>query len=273
MDKDLVIGAFEGYNFQQLKPWIYSLKETGFSGDIVLIGIEVDPHTKQQIENSGVNVVQAAKMGKVHMARFLYTQDFIRKSGHKYRFVVSTDVRDVVFQRNPSMWLEEEFNRSPFEIIASSEAITIKNEPWNCDNIRKNYGDYFLEIIKSEAVLNVGVIAGLSHWMQDLCMYIWQMAINRPDWVADQAAYNLLINTRPWSNHTRITELRSGWALNAHVTNKPDQLEQFGPYLLEPRPYMNKENKIVNEAGMPFVIVHQYDRVPEWKTYFEEWYK
>jgi hypothetical protein len=62
-----------------------------------------------------------------------------------------------------------------------------------------------------------------------------------------------------------------GWALNAHVTNKPDQMDEFGPYLLEDRPYM--EDGVVKTAeGKPFVIVHQYDRVPEWTKYFYDKY-
>jgi len=44
-------------------------------------------------------------------------------------------------------------------------------------------------------------------------------------------------------------------------------MEEFGPHLLEERPYMNEDGKIVNSEGKAFVIVHQYDRIPEWMNF------
>mgnify|MGYP003352602079 CR=1 FL=1 len=44
MAKDLIIGAYANYKFDLLKPWINSIKETGFQGDIVLIAIDPDQH-------------------------------------------------------------------------------------------------------------------------------------------------------------------------------------------------------------------------------------
>ena len=61
--------------------------------------------------------------------------------------------------------------------------------------------------------------------------------------------------------------------MNAHVTNREIQYEEFGPYLLEDRPFF--EDGLVKDAKTkkPFVIVHQYDRVPVWKKYVREKYK
>lgn len=56
--------------------------------------------------------------------------------------------------------------------------------------------------------------------------------------------------------------LADGWACNLHVTHKPDQREEFGPYLLEPRPLI-ADGMVRNQAGDLFHIVHQWDRVPD----------
>ena len=69
-----------------------------------------------------------------------------------------------------------------------------------------------------------------------------------------------------------MTKLKDAWAVNAHVTNKPDLVEKLKPYLLEEAPTMSKDGLIVNSNGNPFVIVHQYDRVPEWMEYFSKKY-
>jgi hypothetical protein len=107
--------------------------------------------------------------------------------------------------------------------------------------------------------------------MKDLCFYLFQMSLNRPDWVADQAAYNTLLAFEPFKSTIDVKTLKDAWALNAHVTNKPDQLQEFGPFLEEGRPIF-QDGKIKNEFGQEFVIVHQYDRVPEWAEFIMKKY-
>lgn len=273
MAKDLIIGAYTKYNFELLKPWINSIKETGFNGDIVLIAVDPDNHTVEQIEKAGVKVVKARNENNmmIHMLRFLHIYHYL-KLNPDYRYVITTDVRDVIFQKNPSTYLQKVFGSRDFGIVAQSEAIKIKDESWNRDNIIKNFGQYFYQDVAENEVYNVGVLAGTALHMKDLCFALYQMSSNRPDWVADQAAYNMLLSFLPWDNETVFLRLRDAWALNAHVTNKPDQLDEFGPYLLEKRPYM-KDGVVYNDEGIPFTIVHQYDRVPEWMEYYMQKYQ
>ena len=274
MAKDLIIGAYTNFKFDKLVPWIYSIKETGFDGDIVLIAVDSDPLTIQQIEAEGVKVVKATneKNMMIHMLRFLHIYNFLKLYGSMYRYVITTDVRDVIFQSNPSVYLQKTMGSRTVGIIAQSESIKIKDEKWNRDNIIKNFGQYFYLDVCENEVYNVGILAGTPEHIKDMCFHLYQMSINRPDWVADQAAYNMLLSYKPWSYHTLNMKLKDAWALNAHVTNKPDQMEEFGPYLLEGRPHM-KDGIVYNAEGKPFVIVHQYDRVPEWNNYILSKYK
>ncbi len=269
MAKDLIIGAYSNYKFDLLKPWINSIKETGFDGDIVLVAIDPDPHTVEQVEQVGVKVIKAKNETKqmIHMQRFLHVYNFLKWNGALYRYVITTDVRDVIFQKNPSEYLQKTFGSRTGGIIAQSEAIMIKDEAWNRDNIIKNFGQYFYIDVCENEVYNVGILSGTTQYIKDLCFHLYQMSSNRPDWVADQAAYNMMLSYKPWSDVAIKTKLSDAWAINAHVTNKPDQLEQFSPYLLEKRPYM-KDGIVYNAEGKPFTIVHQYDRVPEWMEYY-----
>lgn len=274
MAKDLIIGAFSNYDdFNVLKPWIKSIKDTGFDGDIVLIAIDAPAGICSEIEAAGVKVVPHKKQGNmmIHMMRFLYIHDYLRHNKSKYRYVVSTDVRDVIFQSDPSKYLQQIFGSKSTGIIAQSESILIKDESWNRENIFQNFGAYFYDAVKDNEVLNVGILAGTSEYVKDLCFALFQMSSNRPEWVADQAAYNMLLSYKPWTDVTLYMPLSEAWALNAHVTNKPDQMEQFGPYLLEGRPYM-EDGVVKNANGKPFVIVHQYDRVPEWVQFYYDKY-
>lgn len=268
MAKDLIIGVCSNFKYDDVKPWVRSSKDCGFEGDVVLITIDMSEEDNKRIEEDGVHVIRAKKQGNmmIHMERFFHIHNYL--DNHKgYNWVISTDVRDVIFQRNPSEWLE--FQRH--EVISSGEAIRIKDEHWNRDNIIKNFGQYFYEEIKDEVVQCVGVLAGYAAYMKDLSFYIYQMSLNRPDWVADQAAYNMIIHHAPWNKFTLHTTLSHAWAINGHVTNYEPDMKKFGPHLLEGRPYVEND-QIVNENGEPFYIVHQYDRVREWKKIVEEKY-
>lgn len=271
-EKDLIIGAFSNYDFEVLKPWIKSIRNCNFQGDVVLIAVDATDELIQQIREEGIIVVSVKNEQKmmIHMLRFLHIHNFLKQHGSNYRYVITTDVRDVVFQVDPSLWLE--YNAT-HPLIVQSEAIKIKDEPWNRENIIRNYGQYFYEVVFQGEVLNVGILAGRHEWLRDLCLWIFQTSLNRPDWVSDQAAFNMLMHTLPYKDNIQLCGLVDGWAINAHVTNKPDQMEQFGPYLLEPRPTLDtKRGIVVNHIDLPFVIVHQYDRVPEWNKFFMDKY-
>lgn len=272
--KDLIIGVFSNYKYDDVKPWVKSSKDCGFKGDVVLIGIDIDDETADAIEKDGVIVVRARKNTNmmIHMERFFHIHDFLKHNFDVYRYVISTDVRDVIFQNNPSIWLEECLESSNIDgIVSSSEAILIKHEDWNRNNIIKNFGEHFYQDVMNYPVQCVGILAGNQDKIKNLCFYLYQMSLNRPDWVADQAAYNMIVHTGPWSDLTYFAELSDAWAINGHVTNYKKDMAKFEPYLLEGRPYVHN-NKIVNEFGYEFSIVHQYDRVVEWKKIFEDKY-
>jgi hypothetical protein len=275
-EKDLIIGAFNNYtDYDVLKPWVQSIKDTGFQGDTVLFAIGTTPELVKKLIEEGVIVIPVPRNDKmmIHMQRFIHIYNFLKENEEVYRYVISTDVRDVIFQSDPTLYLDKHID-TPFitGIVASSEAIKVKDEEWNRENIKKNFGEYFYNEVKENEIYNVGVLAGRSTLIQELCFYLYQFSLNRPDWVCDQAAYNMLLNTKLWSSKTHFTKLKDAWAVNAHVTNKPDVVEMLKPYLLEEAPTMTDDGIIVNSAGVPFVIVHQYDRDPKWMEYFSKKY-
>lgn len=269
MAKDLIIGVCSNFNYNHVKPWVKSAKDCGFEGDVVLVTIDMAEEVNKQVEEDGVIVIRAKAQSnmRIHMERFFHIHKYLSENKN-YNRVISTDVRDVIFQRNPSEYLD----LLPADIISSGEAILIKNEHWNRDNIVKNFGDYFYEEIKDKEVQCVGVLAGTAYAMKDLAFYIYQMSLNRPDWVADQAAYNMIIHHAPWKQLTRFATLKEAWAINGHVTNYEPDRKKFEPYLLHPRPTL-KDGLVVNEFGEAFYIVHQYDRVVDWKKVVEERYE
>jgi hypothetical protein len=273
MEKDLIIGAFKNYSFETIKPWVQSINECGFKGDKVIISIGSSRETNSKLADAGFTVIDApsqARMG-FHMERFLHIYNFLQAQGINYRYVITTDVRDVIFQKNPSDWIES--NIEDKKMIAVSESIKIKNEHWNRQNIINAFGEFFYEGVSNQDVFNVGTLAGTSEYIMDLCGMLYQLSANRPDWVADQAAYNILLNWQPYKDQTKFVRLNSGWSCNLHVTNKPGEKEHFAPFILEEPPIF--EDGFVKDGATkePFYIVHQYDRDPVLFNFYKEKYK
>jgi hypothetical protein len=52
MAKDLIIGVCSNYKYDDVKPWVKSSKDCGFEGDVVLVTIDMDEETNNQIEKT-----------------------------------------------------------------------------------------------------------------------------------------------------------------------------------------------------------------------------
>ena len=283
-DNDLIIGGASGYNWDQLKYWVNSIKKTGYTGSIVLVATNMSGETVKKLTENNVSVYAYGKRtpdGGIektennippHVERFLFIWDYLRKNENEYRFVTVTDTRDVIFQKDPFEWMEHNnIGRSSVKLVAPSEAMYYKDEPWNRDNLRQAYGDYFYENLgfKNMLISCCGVIAGTSEYVKDLVFNMFANSINRPIPVVDQVVFNMLINTQPYKGVTYTAPMSTAWTLQAGTMNDPTKVEQFKDKWLELPPYFY-DGKFLTAGGNEFCIVHQYDRVPEWKKYVEQ---
>jgi hypothetical protein len=105
-----------------------------------------------------------------------------------------------------------------------------------------------------------------------LCLNIFLSAINRPIPIVDQAVFNVLIQTLPFRDVIHFARQRDAWACQAGTTVDPSKIESFRPHLLEEEPDFI-DGYVYTSTGKKFCIVHQYDRVPEWRKIIEARYK
>jgi hypothetical protein len=265
--KSLIIGACTGYNSNQLKPWVESIGLTDFDGDKVMVVGEATKETKDYLISNGFRIVDMIQTGlPVHVARFFTIYNYLKDIWNDYEFIVTTDVKDVYFQHNPITYLSNNLKNNSKHLVAGSEGMLYKDEPWGNENLKQTYGDYVHNLFKDNEIYNVGTVGGHSEYVKDLVFNIFINAINRPIPIVDQAVYNVLLQTQPYKDITHFASQRDGWACQAGTTVDPSKIEQFRPFLTEPEPIF--ENGIVKTCdGYPFYIVHQYDRVPEWKEF------
>lgn len=276
--KDLIIGCSTNYDWPKLKYWVNSINKSGFEGDKVLILMNCDKDTVLKVIDAGFkvvgfkqdeqdNLVYSSNM-PVHTERFVHIYDYIRNNG-PYRFVITTDVKDVVFQKNPVEFLEEHCDVN--NLIFSSESIRYKDEPWGNQNLFETYGKYVYDIFKENEIYNVGVLAGRGDAMQALAINIFTSCTNRPIPICDQSTFNFMISQKPYTDTSKYTKSEDGWACQLGTTVDPTKIKDFEPFLLEARPIL-KDGKITTSTGVPYHIVHQYDRVPAWRNIIEARY-
>lgn len=297
MAKDLIIGAGSNYSWDQLKYWVNSIKKTDFDGDIVLVasnikkvtidkllaeGVKLALYGKQQENGDFTNEVKNAP----HVERFFYIWNFLQMNVEKYRYVVATDTRDVVFQINPIHYLKGmlEDNES-YDILAASEELLYQDEIWGNQNLYDTFGPYFHNRLKEKLIYNVGVIGGRIDAIRNLFINIFQMSINRQIPIVDQAVYNFLI--QECMDNVLFCDTVHDWTINLGTTvgaisaGKGDlgymaanDKKVFDKYLKD---YKGKQpliedGLVKHQNGGLFYIVHQWDRIPALASEIEQKY-
>lgn len=276
--KDLIIGCSTGYDWDKLKYWVNSINRCGFEGDKVLIMMNADAATIGKVIDSGFVVIGFNKDEQgnlthksnlmVHVERFIHIYNHL--SQNDYRYVITTDVKDVIFQKNPIQFLEQNLGIRQHMLFAS-ESILYKDEPWGNQNLLETYGNYIYERFRNNEIYNVGVLGGRGFAMRDLALNIFSSCLNKPIPICDQSTFNFLISQEPYVSMNRYCRSEDAWACQLGTTADPSKIEQFRPYLLEPSPKM-ENGKVVTSTGKEFTIVHQYDRIPDWRTIIEATY-
>ena len=274
--KDLIIGGIFNYGIQQIKPWVLSINEQMSDAHKVMCISNISEDTKKWLVDQDFELVEMPNLKiPVHVLRFFSIYDYLRKNSSKFRYVVTTDVKDVYFQQNPFEYLESVgiSDTGRHKMVASSESIRYKDESWGNENLLQTYGSYVHEIFKHNEIYNVGVLGGVSEYIRDLVFNIFINGINRSISIVDQAVYNVLIQTYPYKDAILFNNQLSGWAVQLGTTGDPSKIQGFRPNLTEQEPIFDYDDELVKTADRKvFYIVHQYDRVPQWRQIIEKRY-
>lgn len=280
---DLIIGAADNYNLNHLKPWVDSLSECGFEGDKVLIAYRITDGLLKYVTDSGITVLQidhdeyAAPIDhnkgglttQAHQLRSFHVWQYLIETPIRYRYVMVCDTADVYFQKNPTEWLETNWPRES-DLMLPSEAILFENEEWNRDMVFEAFGPYVYHYeLEGKVACNSGTFVGTHDVMQsmNLMMFLVSRNMNLPG--IDQGTLNLV--GRIVGNYF-INPMDSGWVAQLGTVHDPTK-NWLWQRLEEPRPIIDDEFMVRTSKGEPFVAVHQWQRVPELKTFIEKKYE
>ena len=257
--KDLVISAIANCLPEKIKLYVESLNDSGFDGDKIMICYNLPQETVEYLTLKGWECYGGELVGHPHMKRLIDMWWFLQNDERKWNRIITTDVRDIVWQTNPSNWLSDNLNS---EIIVASECIKNQDEPWAHKNIHEGYGPIFWDLIKENVVANVGVIAGKYQSVKDLLQLVWLVSqAGDTRHFTDQSALNLIINNSLLKDKI---EVNSDFALQVDTLKKDTRFEK--------KTY-SIQNEIVMNGEIPYVLVHQYDRIEELNNLIENKYK
>lgn len=268
---DAIVGAVTNYTAEHIRLWLNSIKRSGFKGSVILMAFDTPTEIVEDFKRMGVDWVPAVTTNgpfNIVVERFRYIPELIRSAPFPLNSVILTDVRDVVFQTDPSPHLARLLN--DHAIVASSEGIRYKDEPWGRDNVRLAFGQSAYEEVKDKVIANAGVIAGKADAISHLSSLIYRFCRTATSmWIPggggpDQAAYNLITQGTSLMTSVNFTTHSDEWAAQLGTTG-PQVQTRWGQHVVEELPTINAEGVVVNAANEPYPIVHQYDRVPEWK--------
>lgn len=286
--KDIVIGSITNYKWDQIKYWVNSLDQSGFDGQKILLCYNIDYEVAEELSKRNYTVFAFKKNDEKKMLeypkenfnicleRFLHIWYFLKniKDKEQYRYIIATDVGDVIFQSNPSEWLEK--NLKDKDLNISCECIQYKNEEWNKQNMYLSFGPLVYEHMQDKLVYNAGTIAGKFDSFLDLCINIFLSSGGSPMNVPggggpDQAALNVLMTLNPYKNVTNFAKSRDGWAAQLEIMANPTKIAKLKDHITEPLLKI-KDNIVYTCDDKKYCIVHQYDVVPELSKYIREKY-
>ena len=256
---DVVISTITKFYPKDIEPWVESLNRSGFTGKRMMVVYDVPQETITYLKENNFDVFGSQLQHHLFNQRFRDTAIILKD--YECDRIIWTDIRDIVFQSNPTTWLNK-YQEKP--IIACSEAVKLGDDNWAqvCAGTSFKMEWNWLQHEESYCA---GTILGDKEYIMDLFhnIFRWGITGENPIQAADQPAYNILIKQKQFKDIVQFVPQESALAVQMGTTYIKKDF--FGDKLMEPTPLVLEDGTVTNQKGEPFCIVHQYDRDPKLK--------
>jgi len=263
----IILGCITKYKPEDIKPYVESIEESGYSGKKIMMVYDVPQETIDYLKSKGWELYGNQLQQHIILQRFRDIYKLLESFPNE--IIIWTDVKDVIFQINPTTWIEQNKTKP---ILAFSECITFKDDEWACVNSGTSFPMEW-EWLQHLPSYCAGTIVGDSEYLRDLfiSIYRWSLTTSNPEQLSDQAAFNVLINLSQFKDIVQKVKQEEGFVTQlGTVLVKKDH---FGDKLLEPTPLVDSNFIVKNQKGEVFPLVHQYDRIPQFKEFIYKKYQ
>jgi len=190
-----------------------------------------------------------------HSSRFLQYVDFLKNQGVEYDKIMLTDVRDVCFQADP-------FARIPADqlwMFQEQGPETLGSQPRNRRWVEATFGRKVLRQIAHQPIICSGVtIGGAANILGYLDAMEPELIKRTPIYIPDQGIHNAMAYTGAFDHlHPVIVKNGDGPVLTVGLMTEA----QF---------QWNAAGQLVDAAGVPYAVIHQFDRHPKLVAAFQK---
>jgi hypothetical protein len=279
MKQDLVLGCVQNYQWPQISPFVNSLLDCGFQGEIYLLTRGIDASTASEMRRRNVTLrpmTQKTSTRAIHprsrywrksrfapmwFRRWLFKrycslsslrhfeyQKFLRQHGAEYRQIFIVDVGDVVFQSKP-------FSDPPAQGLHCFEewaGHTLASEPCNAWWLATLFGPDVLKELGAHPILCAGSILGDPASLLDLFDKTTRTlpTVRAILEAGDQACFNLTVR-------------REGGP-GVHIHKNGDTVLTMG-IMPETEIHLNPAGQVVDAGNRVIPVLHQFNRHPAWR--------
>lgn len=284
MKPDVLLVAAKSFDWPAIREYATSLERTGFKGKKVIFVDHVTDYARRKLECYGFELIDfAAKepegvvgndgvvtVGKVKrlpgwlfsIARWTPVVNYLQEHKDEFRYVIWTDIGDVVFQTDPSKWLEEHIGT--FEIVGATESTLTKESPANAQWVKDTVPESYSNLADKETCC-AGTLAGTAERFLYVAQIVEKTLAMAGDKGVDQAALNYALSLQP-PDVVYVPTLDKGWTCTCSWVIGLEKLYgQPGLPVVEGTvfPIVDRRNgKVYTGSVSPrlFSIVHQYNR-------------
>lgn len=250
----LIIAPAVGYEWEDINVFVGSALQKTAADVLLILDVSQESLIKRIAAEPRLHVGKINHQGnpkRIVIKRFFIYRDIVKKlvaSGIDKPIMLS-DAQDVFFQCDPFAWPIN--NPSVSELILARESETIIECPFNKRWMSEFYSEAMVRQLGNQYILCAGTLIGSPHQLDELLIQwcdLMQDYINAKQempWGLDQAALNVLVHHQKLQIDSKIEDASNGRIITMHH---------------ETQCTLNSLGLLVNEAGQPYSIIHQYDR-------------
>ena len=275
--KNLILGTITRYKFHVIEPFFTSLKLTGYAGDVVIFYSGVNQRTLARMKDMGIILIPFAEnfpyldanLAKhihwsahkrlrtlsIYNLRYLLAYCYLMEFADKYQYVMLSDIRDVIFQKDPFDFpLGAELC-----CFGEKEGVTLGEDPINAQWIESAFDKSTLQKISDRQIVCSGITIGPSSLILQYLEKFIDLILQSPgkgwDFV-QRGIHGSPLNGLDQGIHNYLVH-------NCLIPKIALYENNRGPVLtlgLEDSILVNESGTILNNHGDMPNVVHQYDR-------------
>ena len=245
---DLVLGLCSNYTLRQVEPFLATLRPHVGPAHICLFASEMDLPFYHAAEDLGIAVRNArpylGRGVRPEVARYMIYDDYFGISVQRFRKILLTDLRDVVFQSDP---FAEPLGA---DVSFAAEDYKIGPCPWNSNWLRLAYGDEVLAELADCQIscsgTTIGTADGIVRYLRTIRQEIETRPCARTTFGIDQGIHNYIV----WKIRPTYGQLDPANRIVKTLYYTPTERVQV------------TDGRITVD-GRAAPIVHQYDTHPD----------